>query len=117
MILTNVSPDGTCVAIVEHDRYLRLLRVTDWGIVRMLALPSDGIHPIVFSPDGAIVWVGMHHRIMTWSTRAGTVLEETALSVRGVLGLAVSPDTQYLACAAEDGQVRVWEMLPQAPIV
>jgi hypothetical protein len=58
--------------------------------------------------DDAVV-VASDYLIQTFSLKDGKLLGRIELPVKGVYGLAVSHDGCYLANAAADGKVRVWE--------
>ena len=49
------------------------------------------------------------HLIQTISIKDGKLVDRIELPIKGVYGLAISPDGRYLASAAADGKVRVWE--------
>jgi WD40 repeat protein len=105
-----VSPDGKWLASTGADGHLRLWSTSDWAEVRSVRLAGSGVLQIAFSPKSTSVTVSADHLIMSYSVKDGTVVDRIEVPVKGVYGVAISPDGKYLANAAADGKVRVWKV-------
>jgi WD40 repeat protein len=72
-------------------------------------LPAPGVLQLAFAPTSDTVTVSGDFVVQSYATRDGAVVERGEVPVKGVYGVAISPDGRYLANAAADGKVRVWE--------
>jgi hypothetical protein len=54
--------------------------------------------------------VSVDHAVLRLRAPDGDVIERHEVPVKGVYGVAISPDGRHLACAAADGRLRIWEL-------
>ncbi|HEV3205035.1 MAG TPA: WD40 repeat domain-containing protein [Gemmataceae bacterium] len=104
-----VSPDRRWLASTGYDGHLRLWSTKDWASVHAVKLNGGGCLQIAFSPQSDSATVAADYRIQTYSVKDGKVLDRIELPLKGLYGVAISPDGKYVANAAADGKVRVWE--------
>jgi WD40 repeat protein len=104
-----VSPDGAWLASTGADGYLRLWATRDWAEVRSAKLEGSGVFQLAFDPRSESVIVSADYLIQAYSVDDGSVVDRIELPLKGLYGVAISPDGKYLANAAADGKVRVWE--------
>ena len=125
------SPDGSLVAGSGDDSAVRLWRVADGKIVRMLTGGSSHIYTFAFSPDGqwlasggrgqsalATLWKQVAgyrfsprgRTVRLWRLRDGELLSVLADHVDDVWSVAISPDGRWLASAAEEGTVNLYRL-------
>jgi WD40 repeat protein len=104
-----VSPDRQWLASTGYDGHLRLWSTKDWAAVRAVKLDGSGVLQIAFSPQSDFVTVAADYRIQTYSVKDGKVLDRIEVPMKGLYGVGISPDGKYLANAAADGRIRVWE--------
>lgn len=104
-----LTPDGKVLASTGADGILRLWSTKDWSEVRKIELRASGVLQISVAPKGDVVSVGADLLIQTFSLKDGNLVDRIEVPVKGVYRLAISPDGRYLANAAADGKVRVWE--------
>ena len=106
----SVSPDGTLLATTGAEGTLRLRR-RDGGAERFaVRVGRPGVLQTAFSPDGAVIAVSIDFAIQLRSAADGALLSTIEVPMKGVYGLGFSPDGRFLANAAADGRVRVYEL-------
>jgi WD40 repeat protein len=104
-----LSPDGQWLASTGADGYLRLWSTKTWAEARAIKLDGSGVFQIAFAPHNKAVTVAADYVIQTYAVKDGKVLDRIEVPVKGVYGVAISADGKYLANAAADGRVRVWQ--------
>lgn len=109
-----VSPDGKWLASTGADGHLRLWSTKDWAEARSMKLAVTGVFQIAFAPKSDSVTVAADYSIQSYSVKDGMVLDRIEVPVKGLYGVAISADGKYLANAAADGKVRVWERRPRS---
>ena len=108
-----VSPDGKTLASTGGDGQLRLWSTKDWSETLRVKIGGTGVLQLAFSPKGNSVTVAADRLIQSFAVKDGRVVERIDLPLKGIYGVAISPDGKYLANAAADGKVRVWERRPK----
>jgi hypothetical protein len=103
------APGGQLAASTGADGTLRFWSAADWSEVRRVELQACGVLQFAFAPQGETVTVAADHRIQTFAVHSGEPVGRLDLPLKGLYGVAISPDGRYLANAAADGKVRVWE--------
>ena len=107
------SPDGKSIATGSEDGRLRLWKVEDGSIIRIMRV-SGAVMAISFSPDGHYVaFGGADHTIRIKNLVEGSriCLEDTSC----VNTISFSPDGRYIAsgCRSQTG-IRLWGMEEQS---
>jgi WD40 repeat protein len=109
VIASRISPDGKWLASTGADGNLRIWSTKDWSESRAVKVEGSGVLQIAWAPGSDAVAVSVDYLIQTYSIKDGKPIERIELPVKGLYGLDISPDGRYLANAAADGKVRVWE--------
>lgn len=80
--------------------------------MRKIELETGQGYPrwLAFSPNWELMAVSSDHQVQLWSLEPPKLVECITLEPKGVYSLAFSPDRRWLANAAADKRVRVWEM-------
>ena len=104
-----VSPDGKWLASTGADGHLRFWSTKNWAQARAVKLERSGIFQIAFAPQSDSVTVTADFLIQTYSVKDGKAVDRIEVPIKGLYGVAISPDGKYLANAAADGKIRVWE--------
>jgi WD40 repeat protein len=102
------SPDNSSLVSIGPPGTVRVWSTANWASVATIALEGAGTYAAAFRPDSAAVSVSVDFHILTVSLLEQVVIDDLRVGVKGVYGLAYSPDGTWLANAAADGRVRVW---------
>jgi WD40 repeat protein len=89
-----VSPDGQTLAAGQEDGVIRLGRVADWQLLRILEEHSQAVTSVAFSPNSELLASkGYDHKIYVWRVSDGQLL-----MTRDQQGgsISFSPDEQLL---------------------
>lgn len=104
-----VSPDGKWLASTGADGYLRIWSTADWSEAQTVKIEGSGVFQIAFSPGSDSITVSADFVIRSYAVKDGKLLERIQVPLKGLYGVAISADGKYLANAAADGRIRVWE--------
>lgn len=104
------SPNPAILASTGLDGTLRFWTVVGGAEVTCVPLERPGALQLAFAPDGRSIAVSVDHAVLWLSAPDGELRERFEVPVKGVQGVAISPDGRFLAGAATDGRVRVWEL-------
>lgn len=107
-----VSPDGKWLASTGADGYLRFWSTRDWVEGHAVKLERAGVFQMAFAPESDSVSIAADYVIQTYAVKDGKMVDRLELPLKGLYGVAISPDGKYLANAAADGKVRIWERRP-----
>ncbi len=105
-----VAPDGSTLASSGPPGEVRFWSPRDWALQGEVALDAAGMLSMAFAPDSSEVTVGVDFNLLTVNLAERAITARRRVGVKGVYGIAYSPDGRYLANAAADGKVRVWEL-------
>jgi WD40 repeat protein len=106
-----LSPDSQTLATAGDDHLVRLWRVADGELLKILKGHSDWVRCTVFSPDGStLATAGDDRRARLWNVATGKLsvsLPEQPLAIRCV---RFNPQGNMLGTAGSDEQVRLYDV-------
>ncbi len=105
-----VSPNGSILASSGFDGTVRFWTLVGGAEVNRVPIGSAGALQLAFAPDGRSIALSVDRAVLRLSVPDGELLERIELPLKGVYGVSISPDGRWLANAAADGRVRVWEI-------
>jgi WD40 repeat protein len=112
--LIQVTPDQQQVVLVswpDSD-----FAVTAWDLQSGAQITHFTVDPsIAFSPDGGVMAYGQHEAVVLRDTVRQTVIMSMTQHTADVYQTVFSPDGRYLASAAGDNSVYVWQIADEPP--
>ncbi|OSC97156.1 WD40 repeat-like protein [Trametes coccinea BRFM310] len=109
------SSDGTLAASSDDDGKIVLWSVASPEESTMLPGHNRGVNSVVFASDGALVSVSYDHTCKIWDTHTKSLLR-TLEHDSGVRSVAVSPDSQIVACGLQAGEITLWSNVDGAKL-
>ncbi|RDI43545.1 nSTAND1 domain-containing NTPase [Nocardia mexicana] len=112
------SRDGNSFATGSFDGNVRLWDIASHRQIGNPWKPTGGTGPMVFGHDGTTLLAGNGRTIRVWDTRSHqtTGADLTLPSNSDVLDMALSPDGNTLAVAANDDTIQLWDMTTRRAI-
>jgi WD40 repeat protein/DNA-binding SARP family transcriptional activator len=106
-----ISPDSELLALGTDDGEVRLWRLLDGQLVRMLRGHRSLVISVAFSPDGRYLASSssLDGTIYLWDVVRGEVLATFQGHRGGVEVVTFSPDGSLVASGGQDGTIRLWE--------
>ena len=105
------SPDSILLASSAKDEMVRLWRVSDGVLVRVLKGHVNWIWDVAFSPDGTLLASGSwDNRVRVWRVADGKLEWTLKGHTDGILSVTFSPDGTLLASGSGDSTVRLWRV-------
>ena len=113
-----VSPDGMRLALGTDDGEVRIWRVDDGELERMLLGFGGVVVSVSFSPDSRLLAgsSSLEGAILLWDVTTGDLLGQMQGHVGGAEVVTFSPDGTLLASGGHDGTVRLWDVAAQRQI-
>ena len=102
------TPDSNMVASGSRDGTIRLWNPNTGEHKRTLTTQREGIHPVVFSPDGGTLLIG-GRGISVWDTQTEEYKVPFAGNIGTTLCVVFSPDGQMVASGSVDNKIQLWE--------
>ncbi|MGB3903517.1 MAG: hypothetical protein WBB22_01210 [Anaerolineae bacterium] len=103
------SPAGAMLASGSEDLTVRLWRVSDWTLLRIVGRGSRAA-TVTFSPDGATLAQAGGDKVILWDVERGRQLRTVEGGMEYVASVAFSPDGAILAVGNGDGTVLLWDV-------
>lgn len=104
------SPDGLMLASASLDKTVRLWRVSDGNMYKVLSGHKDVVYGIDYSPDNQVLVSGSNDEtIRIWRASDGELLRTIVDSWPSGGRVSVSPDGTMVA-SASFGPLRIWRI-------
>ncbi|KAI9059848.1 WD40 repeat-like protein [Trametes sanguinea] len=107
------SFDGTLAASASEDRTVRLWTIASPEEPATLCGHKRRVWTVVFAPDGALLSASSDKTCKIWATNTKSLVR-TLNHDSNVYSVAVSPDSQLVACGLRDGKIALWSKADEA---
>ncbi len=101
------SPNGNLLAMASNEQVCLV------GIHEQIAFkevyPSASTKTLVFSPDNAVLVIGLYGGIELWDMKTGDKLTAFDVPSGSVRTLVFSPDGKTLVSTGQDGTILLWD--------
>jgi WD40 repeat protein len=105
------SPDGAFAASTGYyDSQLKVWDAATWELRSQEALEGKGMFAVSIARDSDTVAVSLDHKLVLYSVHKAATVVELALKPKGVYGTDFAGDGRWLALAAADKRIRVWDV-------
>jgi WD40 repeat protein len=105
------APNGSYMVSSGYERQLRLWSTQAWTEIFCLDLrESPGEHPLAISPDSRVLAVGSEYGVTLYSAETGDYIVELPVAAHGIYALDFSVEGEFLAVAATDRMLRIWNI-------
>lgn len=106
-----LSPDGTHLAIVGYDRFLRVFALPNLTLKFSVKAHSDFANAVAFSKDGnQIATGGKDNSVKLWSLKTGTCAHAFSGHNQEVLAVLFAPNGKSLYSTGREPPIRKWEI-------
>lgn len=103
----DISKDGSLIATVSHDRYLKLWH-PNGDRIRSIAADTTGLKTVAISPDKEIIATGGKDQNVKLWTIDGELINTLEGHQAIVLDVEFSPDGSKIASASGDKTIKIW---------
>lgn len=111
VIAVAYSSDGELFAVASDGGVIRLYRVNDFQLVRVLEGHQDRVQSVVFHPDGQTVASGSADRsVRLWQVSSGECVAVLTGHLGQVYAVQFAPNGKYLVAAGIAGRLQFWDV-------
>ncbi|OAI39250.1 hypothetical protein AYO40_01385 [Planctomycetaceae bacterium SCGC AG-212-D15] len=104
------SPDGRRIATASWDRTVKVWDVASGRVLFTCRGHTEVVSRVAFSPNGRLLASLSSEAVRLWEASTGEPIRTLGpVGGRNRYGLAISPDSRYVAVTTDDPLVAIWE--------
>ncbi len=111
VLAADIDATQRWVALGGPGRIVRIVRISDGGLVTEIRKHTDWITALAYSPDGILLAsADRNGGVQVWEAETAAAFHTLGGHPSTVGALAWRPDSDVLATGCADGRVRLWNM-------
>lgn len=111
------SRDGQLMASAGYDSMIWLWDTKSWQVRRKLSNPTGSNAFVTFSPNGELLASCDSSTLILWDVTTGRAFKRLSGSFYGVVQIAFTPDSKWLATTSFHDGITVWDVATGATVV
>ncbi len=108
--IAGITPGGEHLVTAGYEGQIKMWDTDNWAVRASFEPGSSGLLCLDISPHGTMLAIGGERNVSVWSLEMLDSLVDLPIKPKGVYGIAFSNDGEWLACAAADKQIRLWQV-------
>jgi WD40 repeat protein len=105
-----MAPSGEFMVSAGFEGNVAIWSIPGWARANLIKAGTSGVSSVSIHPNERLLAVTSEHNVSIFSVETGELVDEAKLEAKGVYSVHFSSDGRWLAVAAADKKVRVWDV-------